>query len=634
LFTLLAHSLAQVAIAEQPHKDDQNITLEPIVVTASKIPTKPEEVTSDVTVITKEEIERIKPNSVADLLQQAPGVYIDQQSSQGGLSSVYIRGSDPNYTMILIDGVQMNDPTNARGGSFDISTLSVANIERIEIVKGPVSSVYGSAAMAGAINIITVQGKSDREISVEAGAGSFGDYRGNFQIRGPASDYTEYAITAAYIDNGEPIEGDSYSGGDITAKVNVYPTEKSDLIGTLRFHDSRSESYPDDSGGPEYAEIREVDKRDTRETTAALAFNQELSSNTELKLIGSWLNRQEEFESPGVAPGIRDPFGIPPNESDSEFNRGQLSANLLFTPGKQFTSTIGIDAELEKGQSDFTIIIFDSPVGDQFEMDRDTYSPYVEAQFFFDWGLNISAGLRVDITDDYDTEYSPRIGVLYRINATSTTLKANYGQGFKLPSYFALSNPIVGNPDLLPEKSEGFDIIASQELFGQSTTLDIIPFYNKFYDLIDLDSGPPPQLINRSEVETSGVEMSLSIKPVSNFMLGVHATYTKTNIIGSDEELLNSPEWIGGAVINWMPTTKWNVNFKGNYVSERLDSSIPTDEVALDAYTRFDLAVTWKPKSMIDLTFAVDNIFDEEYEEAVGFPAPGTHYKILAKLTF
>ena len=134
---------------------EQAVELEPVVVTATVAPTPLGRTTAPVTVISHEQIAAQQATSVTELLRQVPGVHIDQAGARGGISSVYVRGSDPNFTVVLIDGVKVNDPTNSRGGSFDFSTLSTDNIERIEIVRGPLSAVYGSDALGGVIDIIT-----------------------------------------------------------------------------------------------------------------------------------------------------------------------------------------------------------------------------------------------------------------------------------------------------------------------------------------------------------------------------------------------------------------------------------------------------------------------------------------------
>ena len=148
---------------------DDSAAIAPVVVTASRIPGTLADTTASVTIISQSDIAARSPASVTELLRQVPGMHVDQPGGRGSTSSVYIRGSDPNYTLVLMDGIVVNDPTNNRGGSFDFSTLDIEHIERIEIVRGPLSAVYGSNALGGVINIITREGEPVRASSLTAG---------------------------------------------------------------------------------------------------------------------------------------------------------------------------------------------------------------------------------------------------------------------------------------------------------------------------------------------------------------------------------------------------------------------------------------------------------------------------------
>ena len=126
-----------------------------IVVTGSRVATPPDDLAANVTVLSREDFDVEKPRQLADILRRVAGVHLDQVGGRGGTGSLYLRGADPNYTLVLVDGVRVNDPTNARGGSFDFSTFDVADVERVEIARGPYSAVYGGDALAGVVNIVT-----------------------------------------------------------------------------------------------------------------------------------------------------------------------------------------------------------------------------------------------------------------------------------------------------------------------------------------------------------------------------------------------------------------------------------------------------------------------------------------------
>jgi vitamin B12 transporter len=178
------------------------------VVSGSHIPAPVEALTSSTTNIRRHEIEAKQPASMVELLRLTPGLHIDQPGGRGGISSVYLRGADPNFALVLIDGIEVNDPTTTRGGSFDLSSVSVSDIERVEIVRGPLSMAYGPDALAGVINIITRRPTDKPTYTVEGAIGTEGYHQANVAARGPiiGNDKLGYALSANYVDDGGPVE--------------------------------------------------------------------------------------------------------------------------------------------------------------------------------------------------------------------------------------------------------------------------------------------------------------------------------------------------------------------------------------------------------------------------------------------
>src|SRR3954470_15006040 len=158
-----------------------------IVVTGSRVAAPPEELGANVTVLSRGDFDVQKPAKLADILRRVAGIHIDQVGGRGGTGSLYMRGADPNYTLVLVDGVRVNDPTNARGGSFDFSTFDIADVERVEIARGPYSAVYGGDALAGVINIVTRHAAREQtQGSIDAAAGAFDTREFSLNAGGPA----------------------------------------------------------------------------------------------------------------------------------------------------------------------------------------------------------------------------------------------------------------------------------------------------------------------------------------------------------------------------------------------------------------------------------------------------------------
>lgn len=607
-------------------------SLDPVVVTGTSLPRTLSQSTASVTVITRDEIEARQADSVSELLQQVPGVYTDQPGSRGGVSSVYIRGGDPNFTLVLIDGVKVNDPTNSRGGSFDFSTLSTDNIERIEIVRDPMSSLYGSDALSGVINIITKKGEGKTTFTPEVSAGRFGQYRVYSGLSGSQGIFN-YSLSGSYLDEGEPVKGSKFESPSFISSQGVRLSDDAEITSTFRYSHIESTSFPDDSGGPDFAVIRDVDRRNVDQFLLGVNYSHVPLEWWDYEVKLGFYNNKEKFTSPGVAPGERDPFGIPPNDSDTDFKRYDVNLINRFSPAPGIDLVLGFETELEDGTSR-GMLFGDFPLSTNFSLNRYILSPYIELNVNPIDNLNIVFGSRLDFPEDFDTDWSPRVGVSYKIRQTGTILRANYGEGFKLPSFFSLSNPLVGNSDLVPETSKSIDVGMRQNIREGLASLTFNAFYNEFRNLIDFDEGPPPLLVNRSEVTVTGFELIAELTPWDILRLNGDLNYADSNIKGTDEELRNRPSWWGGFSVLILPWDKLIFNLDALFVGGVFDSSIPTGDVELDSYALFNTAVTWIPQDKVRVFLAVDNLFNEDYEQFIGFPAPGIAPRGGIKLTF
>jgi outer membrane cobalamin receptor len=273
-------------------------------------------------------------------------------------------------------------------------------------------------------------------------------------------------------------------------------------------------------------------------------------------------------------------------------------------------------------------------LGGKFKLTRYTSSPFFAARAAWPFGLTLEAGVRADFPTGFATEVSPRVGAAYKFAATGTTVKTNWGEGFHLPSFFALGNPIVGNANLKPETSRNFDIGVSQSLWTNKIEIGVTYFENRFRNLIDFDAGPPPQLVNRSNVIARGVEAELHFKPIDSLSFRSQFTYTHTDIEDSAEELRRRPRWRAGMDARWQARPDLTFNLGIFYVGTTLDSSIPTGDRNLSPYTRVDLASVWSVTPNLKLSLAIDNLFDRKYEEAIGFRAASIRPRVSLRYSF
>jgi len=600
--------------------------LGPVMVTASREPQPPEYTPGTFSVISREEIERGHYTSVVDILRRLPGVHVEQPGSRGGRASIYMRGLDPNHTLILIDGVRMNDPMNNRGGSFDLSTLDPAGVERIEISRGPISAVHGSAAIAGVINIITRTGRDAQEFVLDGSGGRWGVYRVAAEARGSVG-IADLSVAGAWVDEGDPPDGQEYRGGNFKVGMGLDLPAGAELRGTLRFADSKSASFPDDSGGDEFAAIRTLEERDVWELDLHVEAAQKTGQWIDYTFGFDYRHRRENRDSPGI--GIM-PMVIPSESSRDELDYYALSLRNTIKPLKGLSLTAGGDVYWEEGSSNGRLLFSEPPFPGapsvfpaSFELDRVVGGPFAELHWRSDCGLILYGGVRVDFSDESSSEVTPRVSAEYPIPVVDLVVKGSWGEGFKLPAFYSLASPVVGNPDLVAERSKGWDLALSRSFWKDRIDGRVAYFEIEVKDLIDFVSDPFPTLINRSKVVSRGFEFELSAKLFDSLDLNGNLTFTDTDIRNTPDDLLNRPRWQGALTLIWSPVEDVTIRAAALVVGSVKDSSVPTGKVTLDPWGRVDLSASWRVRKHLSLYLEIDNLLDSTYQEAVGFRAPG-----------
>ena len=371
-----------------------------IIVTGSRVATAPDDIAANVTVLKREEFDVEKPAKLADVLRRVAGVHVDQVGGRGGTGSVYLRGADPNYTLVLVDGVRVNDPTNARGGSFDLSTLDIADVERVEIARGPYSAVYGGDALAGVINIVTRHAPPAKaHASLDAMGGAYDTHEISLNAGGPVGGrQLEHGFQRHARRRAGARQSNSTRSASPAASTpsSVRPPRLS-LSG--RYSETEREGFPDDSGGYEFAEIRDVEKREADEGVFGAGLTHRAGAATFGLTLG-YFDRDDHIDSPGIAPGIRDPFGVPPSIVDTNLER----FTATFTGTQKFSELVtlayGVDWLREEGTSDGSLDFgggFVLPTS--FELTRTSWAPFAEVRLDSSFGLSTQAGVRVDKPD-------------------------------------------------------------------------------------------------------------------------------------------------------------------------------------------------------------------------------------------
>jgi iron complex outermembrane receptor protein/vitamin B12 transporter len=596
----------------------QSTGMEQTLVTGTYAPLVPSDLTATISVLDFETIQSLNKRSVADILRTVPGVMVEEQGGPGGLSAVSIRGGEANFTLVQLDGVTVNDPTNTRGGGFDFSRLDPATVARIEIVRGPQSAIYGSDALAGVINILSVKGDSGHQQTLRAVAGE-DDYSNYSASASGSLGSVGYAVDFATRDDGEPVPGSTRETEQAGVRLGWQATDDHFFNIDYRYLDGQRSAYPEQSGGPEFAVSDDLDVSDFRDQTYSAGWRADLSDRWRSALSASYHKHEEEYYSPGISPFM----AVPPNGADTEFERQQLQWVNTLRHSDAYWFNLGADYRDEQGESRGYLDFGGFPVPTDFALDRSTSGLFIDGHARVIPELLLQGSARYDDPDGFSAETTLNFGARYTLSET-TSFSANWGQAFKLPSFFALGHALVRNPDLQPELADSWDIgvnwVASDALRIEATY-----FSNEFEDLIDFD----PQLftnVNRKEVKTRGLELQLGWTPLTPLELQAQLTYTDIDIRDSSVRLMNRPEWLAGATALWHLAPDWSATLDYQWTGEQYASSLYTGKTVvetLDDYHRVDWNLRWRASDRLALELAIDNLLDEDYQTAVGFAAPG-----------
>lgn len=601
-----------------------------VEVSAYRVPMTLQETAQGASLIDRQDIEARNPTSIFDLLQPLPGVQVDQVGSPGGVSNIYIRGSDPEQVLVLIDGVRVNDPMLSRGGSYDISSIDPAMVERIEVLRGAGSAIYGADALGGIVNIVTRQRTSKPfELSVGGGIGGDGYRALNAHILG-GTDKVTASVGLGHLEDGKRSDGGAINLNTISAALNLRPNDRLQARVFLYGNDRDSTSFPDTSGGVRLAFLRDLEQRDAQEMTAGVGLKYAATSFLSLNFQVSRFAREESIDSPGVTIPSLPPFPpVPPTVSNTDFTRDSalLSATLHLPLSTELT--VGAEHIDERGEASGLMLGF---IPLDFSLSRRTNSLFAEAKSTPLPGLVFTLGARDDRPSKLDREFSPSAGVRYTLGFTGTTFKVRYAEGFRAPSFYALGDPLVGNPALLPESSKGGEIGIEQRFLADRLMFGVTAYKNRVKNLIDFDPNIF-KLVNRGSVDLQGAEAVAQLRPLDALAINASYTYLDQNVGDGAAPLRNRPRHRASLGAIYDIGEAWQVSWTTSYFGEAEDFAVPTGTVTLDAFFRTDVAVSYRWRQFTT-TLAIDNLFNEKYEQFVGFTAPGMRGRLMLSARF
>lgn len=643
LRTLLTFSFLTIQfIPFSAFSESDTSELDELIVTGSHTPIRLDEIGSSYTVISKEQIEQRQAVLVSDLLRDVPGLTVSRTGVVGSQTQVRIRGAEANHLLVLIDGIEVNDI--AGGDEFNFAHLVTSNIERIEIIRGPHSALYGSDALAGVINIITKKGSGTTTISAYAEKGSFSTFNGGGSISAGGDRY-HYNLQAAYLNtagnNIAPIgsEDDRYENRTLsfTAGLNPWDSLKINIIG----RHTRAENETDDQDFVFTGFAVDADN------ATQLSQNYWRGQAT----IGSSEQGWEHTAGVAVTSTDNDNFvaGVAARSTQGKKFRFDYKTNA-YLDTKTFVNathilTFAIDHEKDVFTQRGTVNPFG---GDPNQKQAVKTTGFVGGYRVNLWEqLFLSASVRHDNNSDFKNATSYRVTSAYNILDFGTRLHASYGTGIKRPTFtdrFGFSpNTFIGNPNLKAEKSKSWDVGVEQSLWSGKVSLGVNYFHAKLEDEINgfFFNGSGFTAVNVDGIsKRQGVEITAEATLTDK--LDISAAYTWLDATepnaGIQTAEIRRPRNTANINVNYaFLNNRANANLNISHTGTQKDTKFapfPFAIVDLGSYTLVNLTSSYQINKNITVYARAENLLDTDYVDIFGFQTPGISATVGLNMTF
>lgn len=598
------------------------------------------------TVLDAERIDERQASSLVTLLQETPGLSTARAGGLGLQASTFVRGGDSRFARLLVDGVPVNQP----GGAFDLGGALPFELSQVEVVRGAASSLYGTDALAGVVNVVTRRaGPQDGpELRAEAEGGSFDwqRYQAATSGRARGGDWN-LGLQRLTTDNQQP--NSAFEQWNGAASLGVALGEAITLRGVARFGDG-SVGTP----GPTAFGRPDVDASfERRDWILGTSLRQSRGTFAHGLSLGWATTRQLSLDPLDSGPyvpayaGLSAPYAFSdyPDPAGFQNQTARLSAGYQadWQAGSRHLLSLGAELEHETGE-------IGTPGQEMLSPSRDNLGVYAQDRLAFGARAFLTLGARLEHNDSYGTRVVPRAALALRLRegADATTLRASAGAGIKEPSFFesyGISFYARGNPDLLPERSRTFDLGLEQRLWDGRLRAGATLFHHDYYDQIAYfvkdDDTFEGSYTNLGRSRAQGLELELEAAPAAQ--LELRAAYTLLDgeilesgnaggpIYAEGQPLLRRPRHQGSLGAAWR-AGRGSLGATLLLVGERADSDFAGLGLTRNAgYARLDLRARLALARGLTLLATGENVLDAEYMEVLGYPAPGRAVRLALR---
>jgi len=634
------------AVASPAASQTQLQKLPPVVVTATRIEQPIDQIGTTISVVEKDQIQEQQIHPLGTVLEQVPGVVVSQSGSPGTITDVSIRGASASQTLILLDGVEINTGTT---GAFDIANLTTDNASRVEVLRGAGGSLYGSQAIGGVVQMLTEEGEGAPKASILSEGGNRATERQVATLNGSEGNLGYSGAVSYFSTQGFQQINDNSDNLSTAGRLDYHLDEKTTIRGFARYIRSN------------------VSLADFTIFTGALnptahqrgefmlfkgEIEREFTDKLTARVSGSYVRNEVRINFPPYAGNTG--FEVSEVDRIPEETRG-ANAEAIYSWCQGWRSLVGFDFKSRWARiSDNSTFIVPPPSISEFSATREEYAGYVQQEgSFFDGRILGTGGFRVDGNSQFGEEVSPAWSVAIPLKQISTTLRGNYSEGFRAPSFDELYFPFFGNPNLAPEISSEYDG-GFTTTFGEWGSFTSTYFSRRVHDLIVTVPVPVSptnpfgsQAGNAGRVDVQGVEVVPSIGPFFGFTLsGGFTVLDETHSSQFGNTPLRVPKRTAFGLFQYnnsellLPRDRLAATLAYTFVGDREDITPAGTTANHDAYHRFDVSATydaeqvWRFVRNEEVFTRVSNVFDRHYSVNFGFPAPPVNFVAGIKLEF